>query len=459
MGFVVDSSCFLIAIGALTAFVFWQRRGSSPMLDPALFRSLKFDGVLVAAFGYYLAAYGPLVVLSLWLQKGLELSASAAALVLSIQPLAFVFVSALCGSRLQRVDLRLSLGFGTILCGIGCVAMLYVLAEPVWPALIAGLILTGVGSAMVSPVLPGAAMSDAPGRVRRDGFGNSQLVASTRACRRNCVVRLALRRSGRVRLAVAVGLLCRRRNAHGFGVDPSLFSFVNSCNSSTNRRKGTHMTTLFTPRPHRRIEMDWNRRRFLGAAAGLAAALAAAGCSRSDADAGGGEGDAGWSFTDDRGNLIELDSPPRTFVTYTGIAGALWDYGLVPVGVFGGALTRSPGSRDTSISGNLDFSKTEMVGQLWGGQVELEKIAALEPDVVIVPQLRGSALLDEANLDAVKGLSTVLFVETAAGTIDRAVQEIVELAVELGGGPGYGGSAKRLRRCACTDLRSCFFAE
>lgn len=153
---------FLIAIGALTAFVFWQRRGSSPMLDPALFRSLKFDGVLVAAFGYYLAAYGPLVVLSLWLQNGLELSASAAALVLSIQPLAFVFVSALCGSRLQRVDLRLSLGFGTILCGIGCVAMLYVLAEPVWPALIAGLILTGVGSAMVSPVLPGAAMSDAP---------------------------------------------------------------------------------------------------------------------------------------------------------------------------------------------------------------------------------------------------------------------------------------------------------
>ena len=35
-------------------------------------------------------------------------------------------------------------------------------------------------------------------------------------------------------------------------------------------------------------------------------------------------------------------------------------------------------------------------------------------------------------MDAVKGLSTVLFVETAAGTIDRAVQEIVELAVELG---------------------------
>lgn len=182
------------------------------------------------------------------------------------------------------------------------------------------------------------------------------------------------------------------------------------------------MTTLFTPRPHRRIEMDWNRRRFLGAAAGLAAALAAAGCSRSDADA-GGEGDAGWSFTDDRDNLIELDSPPRTFVTYTGIAGALWDYGLVPVGVFG-ALTRSPGSTDTSISGNLDFAKTDMVGQLWG-QVELEKIAALEPDVVIVPQLRGSALLDEANLDAVKGLSTVLFVETAAGTIDRTVQETV----------------------------------
>ncbi len=189
------------------------------------------------------------------------------------------------------------------------------------------------------------------------------------------------------------------------------------------------MTTLLTPRPHRCLVMDWNRRRFLGAAAGLAASLAVAGCSRSGADD-GGVGDAGWSFTDDRGNLIELNSPPRTFVTYTGIAGALWDYGLVPVGVFG-ALTRSPGSTDTSISGNLDFSKTDMVGQLWG-QVELEKIAALEPDVVIVPQLRGSALLDEANLDAVKGLSSVLFVETATGNIDSIVQDVVQLAVELG---------------------------
>ncbi|GAA3152068.1 siderophore-binding protein DesE [Rhodococcus baikonurensis] len=189
------------------------------------------------------------------------------------------------------------------------------------------------------------------------------------------------------------------------------------------------MTTLLTPRPHRCLVMDWNRRRFLGAAAGLAASLAVAGCSRSGADD-GGVGDAGWSFTDDRGNLIELDSPPRTFVAYTGIAGALWDYGLVPVGVFG-ALTRSLGSTDTSISGNLDFSKTDMVGQLWG-QVELEKIAALEPDVVIVPQLRGSALLDEANLDAVKGLSSVLFVETATGNIDSIVQDIVQLAVELG---------------------------
>lgn len=66
------------------------------------------------------------------------------------------------------------------------------------------------------------------------------------------------------------------------------------------------------------------------------------------------------------------------------------------------------------------------------GEVEIEKIAALAPDVVVVPQLRGSALLDDANCDAVQQVSTVLFVETAAGTIDEIVHEVYSLAVEFG---------------------------
>lgn len=153
---------FFVAVAAMTAFVHRQRRVAHPVLDPAMFRSSRFDGVLIAAFGYYLAAYGPLVVLSLWLQNTLGLSAIAAAGVLSIQPAAFVVISGCFGSRLQRADLRIGLGLGTVLCGLGCVALLYVLVHPDWQALVAGLVLTGVGSALVSPVLPGASMSDVP---------------------------------------------------------------------------------------------------------------------------------------------------------------------------------------------------------------------------------------------------------------------------------------------------------
>lgn len=171
------------------------------------------------------------------------------------------------------------------------------------------------------------------------------------------------------------------------------------------------------------------RRRFLGVAAGTAAGLVAAGCTRDEQDSDFGD-TAEWLYTDARGRAIERLSAPRTVVTYTGIAAALWDYGVLPVGVFG-ALSRSKESADTSISGELDLSTTESVGEVWG-QVEIEKIAALAPDVVVVPQLRGSALLDDANCDAVQQVSTVLFVETAAGTIDEIVHEVYSLAVEFG---------------------------
>ncbi|WP_411123070.1 MFS transporter [Streptomyces sp. x-19] len=146
----------------LLAFVLVERAGSNPMLSPDLFRKGRFNGTLVAATGYYLAAFGALPVVSIWLQDGAGLTALPAALVITVQPVAFFATSAGLGSMLHRLPAHWTLGGGTVAVGVGDALMLTVEGGSSWPALLPGLVLTGIGAGIVSPVLPAVAMSAAP---------------------------------------------------------------------------------------------------------------------------------------------------------------------------------------------------------------------------------------------------------------------------------------------------------
>ncbi|MFF9787572.1 MFS transporter [Streptomyces nigrescens] len=152
------------AVGAvmLALFLLAERTGSNPMIAPALFRKREFNGTLVAAMGYYLAGFGALPVISLWLQDGAGLSALSTALVITVQPVAFFATSAVAGSMLHRLPAHRTLGGGALAVGAGNVLMLAIGAGSSWTALIPGLVVTGVGAGIVSPVLPSAAMSAAP---------------------------------------------------------------------------------------------------------------------------------------------------------------------------------------------------------------------------------------------------------------------------------------------------------
>ncbi|WP_260637573.1 MFS transporter [Streptomyces angustmyceticus] len=153
---------FVAGAVMLGAFVVVERTGSHPMLPLHLFRSREFNGTLVAAMGYYLAGFGALPVMSLWLQDGVGLTALSAALVLTAQPVAFFATSALAGSALHRLPAHWTLGGGTVVVGAGNLLMLTVDAGSSWGALVPGLVLTGAGAGIVSPVLPAIAMSAAP---------------------------------------------------------------------------------------------------------------------------------------------------------------------------------------------------------------------------------------------------------------------------------------------------------
>lgn len=121
--------------------------------------------------------------------------------------------------------------------------------------------------------------------------------------------------------------------------------------------------------------------RTLGAAAALALALPLAACGSSDDDSGS---DQAWTYTDDLGTEIELDAAPERLVVQSSVAAALTDLGLGDkiVGVFG-PVENADGELDSQAAG-LDADAVEDVtGGGEYGDIDLEKLAGLEPDLVV----------------------------------------------------------------------------
>jgi iron complex transport system substrate-binding protein len=88
----------------------------------------------------------------------------------------------------------------------------------------------------------------------------------------------------------------------------------------------------------------------------------------------------GWSFIDARGVEIALESAPDSIVADTYTAASLWDFGVRPVGVFGWGLEEEESAWANSL-GSVDLDQVEVVGV--GDQLNIEAVAALEPDLIV----------------------------------------------------------------------------
>ncbi|MFF0964685.1 MFS transporter [Streptomyces sp. NPDC003703] len=153
---------WLTALCAGGGFVLAERRCPRPILPPALITAPRFVAVLLAAFGYYFAAFGALPALATWMQTGLGLASPAVSLVLVAQLVVFVAVSGLVSRHLHALHPAWTLGAGTILVGVGALTATAVAGRPDWPVLLPFLVLSGVGAGVVSPVLPAVAIATAP---------------------------------------------------------------------------------------------------------------------------------------------------------------------------------------------------------------------------------------------------------------------------------------------------------
>ncbi|MGJ9411490.1 ABC transporter substrate-binding protein [Aeromicrobium sp. CF4.19] len=128
-------------------------------------------------------------------------------------------------------------------------------------------------------------------------------------------------------------------------------------------------------RRHTRTQKGLVRLAVAGAVVMVAAACGSSGS--------GDDGDA-WTFTDDLGTEIELDAMPERIVAQSSVAAALTDLGLGDkiVGVFG-PVEGPDGGLDPQAEG-LDVDAVEDVtGGGDYGDIDLEALAGLEPDLVV----------------------------------------------------------------------------
>ncbi|MFJ9734305.1 ABC transporter substrate-binding protein [Streptomyces sp. NPDC101171] len=173
-----------------------------------------------------------------------------------------------------------------------------------------------------------------------------------------------------------------------------------------------------------------------GGVLGLGAALAACGDGEGENAGSGGRAKGGesgpWSFTDDRGTTVKLDRVPANIVAFTGAAAALYDYGVQVKGVFGPTKTTA-GKADVQ-AGDMDVSKVTVLGNTWG-QFNIEKYAALAPDVLISTMFDDAGTLwyvPEESKKKIAQLAPSVGVSVYDRQLTRPLQRMWKLAESLG---------------------------
>ena len=164
-GDTVVVTCFIAAAALMVAFVLFEMRTSTPMLDLDLFRKPTFSGGAIAAFGISAGIFSMLLYLTLYLQNVLGYSALQTGLRLLVLSGAILVVSAVAGRLSSHLPARFLIGPGLALTGVGMLLMRGLDASTSWTHLIPGFIVAGIGVGMVNPPLASTAVGVVPPRM------------------------------------------------------------------------------------------------------------------------------------------------------------------------------------------------------------------------------------------------------------------------------------------------------
>jgi EmrB/QacA subfamily drug resistance transporter len=147
----------------LSAFIWWEMRIRSPILDIGLFRNSRaFTFSNLAALINYSATYAVTFFISLYLQYLKEFSPARAGLILVAMPAVQAIFSPLTGRLSDRIEPRLIASAGMVLNTVGLVLFIFLTEETSLKLIIGNLILVGFGYALFVSPNTNAIMSSAP---------------------------------------------------------------------------------------------------------------------------------------------------------------------------------------------------------------------------------------------------------------------------------------------------------
>jgi EmrB/QacA subfamily drug resistance transporter len=163
-------ACLGAAAALMVAFVAIEARSAHPMLDLTLFRKPAFNGVSAVAFALSAGMFAMFLYLTIYMQGVLDFSPLEAGLrFLPLTLLSFI-ASPIAGALSHKVPIRILLGLGLGLVGVGLLLMHGVSADSEWTALLAGFLIAGVGIGVTNPGIGQAAIAVVP--VEKSGMGS-----------------------------------------------------------------------------------------------------------------------------------------------------------------------------------------------------------------------------------------------------------------------------------------------
>jgi EmrB/QacA subfamily drug resistance transporter len=159
------SGVWLIVGGiiGLSAFVRWEMRTRSPVLDISLFRNSKtFTLSNLAALINYSATWAVSFLISLYLQYLKGFNPESAGLILVAMPAMQAIFSPLAGRLSDKIEPRIIASAGMALTTVGLIIFIFLNKETPLGLIVGNLILMGFGFAFFSSPNTNAVMSSAP---------------------------------------------------------------------------------------------------------------------------------------------------------------------------------------------------------------------------------------------------------------------------------------------------------
>jgi EmrB/QacA subfamily drug resistance transporter len=150
-------------IVGLSAFIWWEMRIRSPILDMGLFRNSRaFTFSNLAALINYSATFAITFLISLYLQYLKGFNPGSAGLILVAMPAMQAIFSPLTGRLSDRIEPRLIATAGMVLNTVGLILFIFLTAETSLKLIIGNLVLIGFGYALFVSPNTNAIMSSAP---------------------------------------------------------------------------------------------------------------------------------------------------------------------------------------------------------------------------------------------------------------------------------------------------------